>query len=187
MSTKSRKYIEILLWLYEMCLLLCNIIVLSVFENCEKSLLFLLSIMILLLILFNLIDMHGKNIKKKKNLWFSHNKERNPAIYNNVDEPWGHYITWNKSDRDISHDLTYMWSLKHTHAKSLQLCPTFCNSMDCSPPVSSVHRILQARILEWITIPFSRLNPILLQLLHCRRILYGGCSFFFFFLILFYF
>ena len=49
-----------------MCLLLCNIIVLSVFENCEKSLLFLLSIMILLLILFNLIDMHGKNIKKKK-------------------------------------------------------------------------------------------------------------------------
>ena len=108
----------------------------------------------------------------KKKLWFSHNKERNPAIYNNVDEPWGHYITWNKSDRDISHDLTYMWSLKHTHAKSLQLCPTFCNSMDCSPPVSSVHRILQATILEWITIPFSRLNPILLQLLHCRRILY---------------
>ena len=51
-----------------MCLLLCHIIVLSVFENCEKSLLFLLSIMILLLILFNLIDMHGKNINKKKNL-----------------------------------------------------------------------------------------------------------------------
>ena len=30
-----------------------------------------------------------------------------------------------------------------------QLCLTLCNSMDCSPPGSSVHGILQARILEW--------------------------------------
>ena len=35
-------------------------------------------------------------------------------------------------------------------------CPTLCNPMDCSPPVSSVHRILQARLLEWVTISFSR-------------------------------
>jgi len=28
--------------------------------------------------------------------------------------------------------------------------------MDCSPPVSSVHGIIQARILEWVAIPFSR-------------------------------
>ena len=35
-------------------------------------------------------------------------------------------------------------------------CLTLCNSMDRSPPGSSVHGILQARILEWITIPFSR-------------------------------
>ena len=34
--------------------------------------------------------------------------------------------------------------------------PSLCNSMDCSPPGSSVQGILQARILEWITIPFSR-------------------------------
>ena len=40
--------------------------------------------------------------------------------------------------------------------KSLQSCPTLCNPMDCSPPVSSVHRILQARILEWVTMPSSR-------------------------------
>ena len=33
-------------------------------------------------------------------------------------------------------------------AKSLQSCPALCNPMDCSPPGSSVHRILQARILE---------------------------------------
>ena len=33
---------------------------------------------------------------------------------------------------------------------------TLCNPMDCSPPGSSVHRLLQARILEWVAIPFSR-------------------------------
>ena len=35
-------------------------------------------------------------------------------------------------------------------------CPTLCYSMDCSPPDSSVHGILQVRILEWVAIPFSR-------------------------------
>ena len=37
-----------------------------------------------------------------------------------------------------------------------QSCPTLCDPMDCSPPGSSVHGILQARILEWIAISFSR-------------------------------
>ena len=37
-----------------------------------------------------------------------------------------------------------------------QSCPTLCHPMDCSPPVSFVHGILQARILEWVAIPFSR-------------------------------
>ena len=37
-----------------------------------------------------------------------------------------------------------------------QSCPTLCNPMDCSPPGSSVHVILQARILEWVAILFSR-------------------------------
>ena len=41
-------------------------------------------------------------------------------------------------------------------AKSLQSCPTLCNPMDCSPLGSSVHGILQARILEWVAISFSR-------------------------------
>ena len=35
-------------------------------------------------------------------------------------------------------------------------CPTHCNPMDCSPPGSSLHGTLQARILEWVAIPFSR-------------------------------
>ena len=41
-------------------------------------------------------------------------------------------------------------------AKSLQSCPTLCNPMDYSLLGSSVHDILQARILEWVAMPFSR-------------------------------
>ena len=37
-----------------------------------------------------------------------------------------------------------------------QLCLTLCDPMDCSLPGSSVHGILQARILEWVAIPFSK-------------------------------
>ena len=36
-----------------------------------------------------------------------------------------------------------------------QSCLTLCNPRDCSPPGSSVLGILQARILEWVAIPFS--------------------------------
>ena len=41
-------------------------------------------------------------------------------------------------------------------AKSLQLCLTLCDPIDGSPPDSSVPGILQARILEWVAISFSR-------------------------------
>ena len=44
----------------------------------------------------------------------------------------------------------------YVHAKLLQLCPVLCDPTDCSPLGSSVHGILQARILEWVAIPFSR-------------------------------
>ena len=36
-----------------------------------------------------------------------------------------------------------------------QLCPTLHDPMDCSLPSSSVHRIFQARVLEWVAIAFS--------------------------------
>ena len=39
-----------------------------------------------------------------------------------------------------------------------QSCPTLCDPMDCSLPGSSVHGILQARILEWVAISFSRVR-----------------------------
>ena len=37
-----------------------------------------------------------------------------------------------------------------------QSCPTLCNLTDCRPPGSSVHGLLQARILEWVAMPSSR-------------------------------
>ena len=57
-----------------------------------------------------------------------------------------------------------------------QLFLTLCNPTDCSPPGSSVLEILQARILEWIAIPFSRGSSQprdqIWVFLHCRQILY---------------
>ena len=59
-----------------------------------------------------------------------------------------------------------------------QSCPTLCKPMDWRPLGSSVHRIFQARILEWGDISSSmafswprdqRLNMLLLGLLHCRQ------------------
>ena len=57
-----------------------------------------------------------------------------------------------------------------------QLYPTLCNPMDCSPPGCSIHGILQARILEWVVISFSRGFSRLRDWIHisciCRSVLY---------------
>ena len=57
-------------------------------------------------------------------------------------------------------DMTATWSSgNYVMVKSVkvaQSCLTLCDPMDCSPPGSSVHGILQARILEWVAVPFSR-------------------------------
>ena len=56
-------------------------------------------------------------------------------------------------------------------AKLLQSCSTLCSPMDCSPPGSSVHAILQARILEWVSspspgdLPNPEIEPVSLGLL----------------------
>ena len=64
-------------------------------------------------------------------------------------------------------------------AKSLQLCPTLCNPMDCSPPGSSVQGVLQARILEWVAMLSSRgsfqpMDRICISYVSCigRQVLY---------------
>ena len=78
--------------------------------------------------------------------------------------PWGH--KWEGYDLAIP----------CVHAKLLQSCPTLCNSRDCSLPGSSVHGILQARILQWVAISFIQgIFPIQgsnLGLLHCRQVVY---------------
>ena len=48
------------------------------------------------------------------------------------------------------------WSPRDSKVLVAQSCSTLFDSMDCNPPGSSAHRILQARILEWVAIPFSR-------------------------------
>ena len=50
----------------------------------------------------------------------------------------------------------FSWLLYVLHTQLLQLCLILCDSMDCSPPASSVHRILQATILEWVAMSPSR-------------------------------
>ena len=59
-----------------------------------------------------------------------------------------HMIT--SSNADKAFDKT-----QHPFWQSVQ----FCDPMDCSGPGSSVHGILQARILEWVAIPFSKGLP----------------------------
>ena len=55
----------------------------------------------------------------------------------------------------------YIYQSKCKTCYSLQLCLTLCDSMDCGPPGSSVHGILQARILEWVARPSQRIFPTL--------------------------
>ena len=64
--------------------------------------------------------------------------------------------TYRMAESKISKNL-----LLHKNSKSVcvlvaQSCTTLCESMDCSPQGFSVHGILQARLLEWVDMPFSR-------------------------------
>ena len=52
--------------------------------------------------------------------------------------------------------LFFYTMILNVKVKAAQLCPTLSDPMNCSLPGSSVHGILQARILEWVAIPFSR-------------------------------
>ena len=52
--------------------------------------------------------------------------------------------------------LKFTINIQYFFSSVAQSCPTLCDHMDCSLPGSSVHGILQARILEWVAISFSR-------------------------------
>ena len=67
---------------------------------------------------------------------------------------YGIYYFWYLyKDRKISENMHYMLEVKVFVTQS---CPTLCNPVDCGPPDSSVHRIFQARIMEWVAILFCR-------------------------------
>ena len=79
--------------------------------------------------------------------------------------PWGEfvsiimgYISNNKVGKNIPLLNWLVVSLSWRKVKVLvtQSYPTLWDPMDCNPPGSSVHGILQARILEWVAFPFSR-------------------------------
>ena len=73
--------------------------------------------------------------------------------------PWIRKVPWRKASQPTpvflpgeSHGQRSLVGHSPCNAWSLQSCLTFCDPMDCSLPVSSVHEILQARILEWVAI-----------------------------------
>ena len=63
--------------------------------------------------------------------------------------------------------------INNVHAQWLQSCPTLCDPMDCSLPGSSVHGILQARTLEWVTTSSSRR---FFQPRNRTCVFYGSCT-----------
>ena len=65
--------------------------------------------------------------------------------------------------QSLGHDKVYYlecgdgsWLFACVRAPLIQLCLTLCDPMDCSPPGSSVHGILWARILEYAAMPSYR-------------------------------
>ena len=91
-------------------------------------------------------------------------------IYNSISCAWGfHFLHSLTSTYFLSSCWEPFWQV--CEVKVVQSCPTLCDPMDCNAPGTSVRGILQARILQWVTIPFFRgsLNP---HLLHCKQILY---------------
>ena len=67
------------------------------------------------------------------------------------------YHPWGQKESDTTERLSQTLSVC-MHAKSLQVCLTLCDPMDCSRPGSSVHGIFHARILEWVAISYSRVS-----------------------------
>ena len=66
-----------------------------------------------------------------------------------------HILVFTRRGHIQSYLMDFLSEFSLTRKKVLvaQSCPTLCDAMDCSPPGSSVHGILQARILEWLPCP----------------------------------
>ena len=68
-------------------------------------------------------------------------------------------ITWSDQTKKtrISRTLFFFFESESEVAQS---CPTLCDPMDCNLPGSSLHGILQARVLEWVAISFKKTSAI---------------------------
>ena len=74
------------------------------------------------------------------------------SLINRLENPHIFYLIYINSDNNKRIHLLCV------HAKSIQLCLALCCPVDSSPPGSSVHGILKARILEWVAISFSNVQ-----------------------------
>ena len=101
----------------------------------------------------HLWHMHFKRKFKSRNAWSSSRE----ISYQMADSVWLGLRLWSHSQYCLGRktDQLYLCKVKMLVTQS---CPTPCDLVDCSPPGSSVHGILQAGILEWVAIPFSRIS-----------------------------
>ena len=85
-----------------------------------------------------------------KTVWCLTQKVKTELSYDPTISLLGIYTKESKAgtQRDTCSQCSWVCSLA-------ELCPTLCDSMDCSPPGSTVHGIFQARILEWLPFPTS--------------------------------
>ena len=81
-----------------------------------------------------------------------------------MQETWVLPLGWKDplEEEMATHSSILAWRIPWTEesgaaaaAKSLQLCPTLCDPMDCNPPGSSIHGVFQASVLESVAISFS--------------------------------
>ena len=77
-------------------------------------------------------------------------------------EPWG--CSTGDGIRSPQGPCTWRGSAWGSDCEVAQSCTTLCDPVDYSPPGSSVHGILQARVLEWVSISFSRVEAAKYQL-----------------------
>ena len=63
-------------------------------------------------------------------------------------------VSWRILELKVEH--FPLRNFKGKWSVSCSVCPTLCNPIDCSPPGSSVHGISQAKILEWVALPFFK-------------------------------
>ena len=88
-----------------------------------------------------------KALKFRKITWLTREFMVQASVHLDQNSVLSLYIFQNK---------TFVWNTVCACVSVTQLCLTLCDPMDCSPLGSSVHGILQERILEWVTILFSR-------------------------------